>query len=219
MIAVEPRGLDVVAFNAVGAMPNDRSPLGVRVLRAAHDVGCDLLIGVECDDLDRAEIRDVLDPDVWWFRHRPADHRDGGFIAGRRHRTRVLRTNSIFGAPGSPVNAPRDILRTRLLVDEDWHFTAAAIHVPRWKEGGEPAALAMVRNSQRVADLLAGDFNIRRDEMVRRYPGREIRSAEVMHFVARGERLQLGQARPFDLLHGTTSDDHPGVRVTVRPAA
>jgi hypothetical protein len=217
MVDLVLRGLPTMVFNAVGAMPTDRGPLGKRILRAAARAA-DLLIGVECDDLDPDDVDDVLDPEVWWHRHRQAEHRDGVLLAGRRKRTRISEVKSIPGAPSSPVNDPRDILKGRITVDDWWDFTAAGLHVPRWREGGEPAALAMVESSREInADLLGGDFNIRRLAMLRRYPQRTVRGVEVMHLVANPNRIEVGPAQAINLLPGTEADDHPGVRAIVRP--
>jgi len=208
------RPLPVVVFNAVGAMPTNRRPLGNRILASAAKRG-HLLIGVECDDLEPAA---ELDEDLWWWRHREAAHRDGGFLAGLRDRTNVSDVASIFGAPSSPVNDPRYFLRGKVRVDDSWTLSVAAWHSPRWKEGGRPAAEEGIRRSQTIdADVLAGDFNIRADAMRARYPSRVIRSTEVMHLAARKTRLRLGNVSTFDLLDGTESDDHPGLRVTVLP--
>jgi hypothetical protein len=212
----EVRGLPVVTFNAVGAMPTNRRPLARRILNAVKARG-DLLIGCECDDLEPDDLHEILG-DGWWWRHRQRDERDGGLLAGRRSRTRVSNVRSVFGAPASPVNAQRDVLRGDVLVDEDWSLDGVtAMHVPRWREGGRPAALAMVNNTRNLGgDLLGGDFNIRNTTVRGHYPGRIVRSAEVMHIVG-AAHLKLGPARPFDLLHGTNSDDHPALRVVVSP--
>jgi hypothetical protein len=206
------RGLPVVTFNAVGAMPTERTRLGNRILASAAKRGA-LLIGVECDDLEPAA---VLDPDVWWWKHRQADVKDGGFLAGLRQRTQASDVRAIHGAPPSPVNAERYFLRGVIRVDDSWTFTAASYHSPRWKAGGYEAANTMLVRSQTIdVDLLAGDLNIRNAAVRKRYPNRVVRSAEVMHVVARERRLKLGNAQPFDLLDGTHSDDHPGLRVVV----
>jgi hypothetical protein len=213
------RALPTVVFNAAGAMPSDRGPLAKRCLASAAKQGV-LLLGVECDDLDRDDVRDVLDPDLWWIRHRQHDDRDGAFMAGLRSRTRVSDVQAVFGAAASPVNAPRWFLKGNVHVDDDaWSFTASPIHVPRWKAGGAQAAAEMVSRSRTIGcDLLAGDFNIRREEMLARYPRRTVRGVEVMHAVANPNRLALGAALPFNLLPGTDADDHPGLRILVRPA-
>jgi hypothetical protein len=208
------RGLPVVTFNAVGAMPTERTHLGNRCLAAAAKKGA-LLIGVECDDLEPAA---VLDPDVWWWKHRQADVKDGGFLAGLKQRTSVSDVRALHGAPASPVNAERYFLRGVIKVDDDWSFTAASYHSPRWKAGGFEAATTMLIRSQTIdADLLAGDLNIRNAAVRKRYPHRVVRSAEVMHMVARERRLKLGNAHPFNLLDDTEADDHPGLRVVVSP--
>lgn len=208
-----PQALPVVTFNAVGAMPNNRARLGNAILRAASKRGA-LLIGVECDDIEPAA---VLDPDVWWWKHRQASVKDGGFLAGLRKRTKASDVRAIFGAPASPVNAERYFLRGTVHVDDSWHMTVASYHSPRWKAGGYEAATSMMVRSQTIdADLLAGDLNIRNAAVRRRYPNRHVRSAEVMHVIGR-DRLKLGYARPFDLLEGTGADDHPGLMVRVQP--
>lgn len=205
------RSLPVVTFNAVGAMPTDRKRLGNMILASAAKRGA-LLLGVECDDLEPAS---VLDADVWWWKHRQADVKDGGFMAGLRQRTSATDVRAIHGAPASPVNAERYFLRGTIKVDDSWSFTAATYHSPRWKAGGFEAATTMLVKSQTIdADLLSGDLNIRNAAVRRRYPNRTVRSAEVMHHVAR-KRLKLGPARPFDLLDGTGSDDHPGLLTLV----
>lgn len=208
--------LAVVAFNAVGAMPTDRAPLARRILASAKKRG-DLLIGCECDDLEPEDIEDILGPG-WWFKHRQHDAKDGGFLAGRRSRTRVSNVRAVFGAPASPVNAERYVLRGDVLVDGEWTLDGVtALHVPRWREGGRPAAEAMVQNTRDLGgDLLAGDFNIRNAAVRARYPDRTVRSAEVMHIIG-ADHLRLGRAQPFNLLDGTDSDDHPGLRVLVLP--
>jgi hypothetical protein len=207
--------ITVCTFNAVGAMPTDRSRLSRRMLHAAKQ-DSDLLVGCECDDLEPDEVDDILGPG-WWFRHRQHNLKDGTFLAGRLSRTRISGVQSIFGAPASPVNDPRYFLRGFVHVDGDWSFSVAALHVPRWKEGGSHAATEMVRRSQEIGtDLLGGDFNIRNTAMRARYPRRTIRSAQVLHLAAR-KNLVLGAARPFDVLPNTRADDHPGLRVKVAP--
>jgi hypothetical protein len=207
------RGLAVVTFNAVGAMPTNRKGLGNRILKAAAEKGA-LLLGVECDDLEPAA---VLDPEVWWWRHKQAEHLDGNFIAGLRKRTRASDVEVIPGAPASPVNAPRAFLKAKIRVDDTWGLTVSPYHSPRWREGGLEAATAMLLKAQSLdIDLLAGDINIRNDAVRRRFPNRTVRSREVMHMMAR-QRLELGNAQAFDLLEGTVSDDHPGLRVVVSP--
>lgn len=210
--------LPVVVFNAVGAMPTNRRPLARRILRAVKQrVGRGLGIGCECDDLEPEDLRDILGPNYWW-RHRQHDAKDGGLLFGHRDRTKVSNVRAVFGAPASPVNAERYVLRADVLVDDAWSLDGVtALHVPRWREGGRPAALAMVSNTRNLGgDLLAGDFNIRNTTVRGYYPGRVVRSAEVMHLVG-ADHLKLGPAQPFDLLDGTQSDDHPGLLVRVAP--
>jgi hypothetical protein len=207
--------LDVVVFNAASAMPSDRSSLAGRILASARSKG-DLLIGCECDDLEPDQVRQILGT-AWWFRHRQADVRDGGFIAGRRDRTRPSNTRSVFGAPASPVNAERHVLLVDVEVDDAaWLRGVGAFHVPRWREGGQQAAEIMVRNTRDLtAALLGGDLNIRRTAVRNRYPNRAVRSTEVLHLLGDRSKVELGPARPFNLLAGTDADDHPGLRVRV----
>lgn len=208
------RGLNVVTFNAVGAMQRDRSRLGNAALTSAARHGA-LLLGVECDDVD---VHNHLDPDLWWWLHSELPDRDGCLIAGKRNRLQLAAHRWLPGAPASPVNAPRWFLRARLVVDGDWFFTAAVQHLPRRDAGGDLAHRVMVERSRGLgADLIAGDVNMPAPAMRRAYPDRKVRGAQVMQFAA-GDRLELSGAHRFDLLRGTTDDDHPGVRVRVWPA-
>jgi hypothetical protein len=214
------RWLDVVTFNAVGAMPTDRRHLGRECLREAKKHG-QLLNGVECDDLTREDLHEILGPD-WWWRHRPRQELlDGTLVAGLRARTTPYAARWLPGAPASRVNAARDFLRVRVGVDagtpDAWSFTDAVLHLPRPDHGGEYAHRLMRGRSHSIgADLLEGDFNIGAAAMADTYPDRTIRSAGVIHSAA-VPRLELGPAKPYDQVPGTTADDHRGLAKRVRP--
>lgn len=209
--------LSVLSFNAASAMPNNRRPLAMRILEAAS-THASVLAGCECDDLDDDSIAKVLDPHVWWWVHSDQPARDGLLVAGRHDRTTHGPPRYHDGAPASPVNAAREILRVRLEVDQRWSFTLAQFHAPKDPNGeGWFAHGEMMRNSREVgADLLSADVNVRAPAMRKAYPKRTIRSSGVL-MLAGAERLVLSGAREIDLLPGETGDDHKAVKSVIHP--
>lgn len=195
-----------VGLNLIGAMPTDRGPFSDKMLKQALEHDPVVIEAVEADDVDLG----LLPRKIWAVRHRRAKNLDGVLLAVRRDVLSIGRGAWLPGAPASPVNDPRPILRAPVWVkgNRDTAVNLGVFHRP--KKGGERAANVMDR---RVAaahlDQWYSDRNQGLDAARRIVPGVHIDGQGVVFVGAHGSLVD--NVRTFDVVKHADDDDHRGI--------
>lgn len=206
----------IVFGNMVGAMPPDRRPLGNKILERLVEKllakGGGVLLAVEADD---AAVRKLIDPKVFWVRHRPQRFLDGVLIVGTWDRTEPRGQGRwVRGAPASVVNDPRPLLLQDVIIDDvSEPVTFGVGHLPKPKGGATAAKQMFGEINRHDPDAFFADFNLRGASIRRRLPGYRVQSREVVGGAARPDAVKLGRMEHFDILKQTDDDDHPGLYV------
>lgn len=205
--------LDICVFNAVGVETGEKN--GERVMQQAARFG-QVLLGCEADNIDT---RDRTNP-VPGYRvfHKAQDlSKDGAIVAydgscGIKQSGGAQWDMMSKGQPGK-MNS-RYLLSVPIILPNGAHVQWGAFHAA-------PSRYPLIRAEGMRAvkhahvDLFGGDLNLVGHSVRGRFQGRAVRSAELLHVVAKKDKDQGYRLKASPRTVVLRGSDHPGLVVTV----